>query len=84
MVVVGINIENPDSLKKQLFLSDEKYHPCSVANKWISQRPFVECDCQEKDNCTHLPQNYIYCHVTEVARKNCPNRCEACPTKGLI
>ena len=55
---------------------------CNLANKWISSLTFLNCDCQKKSNCTHLPEYDLYCKLQEATRKNCPDNCQSCPITG--
>ena len=54
---------------------------CTVLNKWISKLN-DGCDCKNESKCSHLVVNSLYCQFADDARRNCPNTCQSCPTRG--
>ena len=54
---------------------------CTVLNKWISKLN-DGCDCKNESKCSQLVVNSLYCQFADDARRNCPNTCQSCPTRG--
>ena len=68
-------------IRSQL-LDDKEKQECNILDAWISGMPNIKCDCKEVSNCTYLPENSLYCMLTKVTRKNCPENCPNCPAQG--